>query len=349
MYRSCIFCSAALGSNESIERFPVGRSLAFDAAKGRLWAVCPKCARWNLAPIEERWEAVEDAERRFRDTRVRVQSENIGLVKRADGTRLIRVGAALPGEVAAWRYGRTLRRRYTAQMWAGGAAVGVSVAGMVGTGFVLGLPPSLFTTVMVGFGLALQRLGGRRVVLEARLPETSPGGEPLTIRGRDLDDAELVQQDGEPGIRLPRLLKWKEQTRYGGRTHLVERSAPFTVTGPPARMLLGRIMVATNNGGDQFHLNAALRKIETAGSAQAFLRNTAEAGLRLFPSTRSFSEAMDRLALEMALHEDTERRALEGELAMLEAMWRDAEEIAAIADRLPELAAPEPPRLSAEG
>jgi hypothetical protein len=55
------------------------------------------------------------------------------------------------------------------------------------------------------------------------------------------------------------------------------------------------------------------------------------------------------LALEMALHEETERRALEGELAMLEAMWRQAEEIAAIADRLPGLPAPEPPRLSTEG
>jgi hypothetical protein len=34
-------------------------------------------------------------------------------------------------------------------------------------------------------------------------------------------------------------------------------------------------------------------------------------------------------ALEMALHEDQERRVLEGELAGLEAMWRQAEEIAA--------------------
>jgi hypothetical protein len=117
MYRSCIFCSAPLGSNESIERFPVGRSLAFDGAKGRLWAVCPKCARWNLAPIEERWEAIEDAERLFRDTRTQVQSENIGLAKLRDGTRLVRVGQALAGELAAWRYGESLvqrRRRYLA-------------------------------------------------------------------------------------------------------------------------------------------------------------------------------------------------------------------------------------------
>jgi hypothetical protein len=41
-----------------------------------------------------------------------------------------------------------------------------------------------------------------------------------------------------------------------------------------------------------------------------------------------------RLALEMAAHEDVERRAMEGELALLEAAWREAEEVAAIADGL---------------
>ena len=62
MYRHCIYCSADLGSNEAIEEFPVGRTVAVDAAKGRLWAVCARCARWTLAPLEERWEAVEAAE-----------------------------------------------------------------------------------------------------------------------------------------------------------------------------------------------------------------------------------------------------------------------------------------------
>jgi hypothetical protein len=36
----------------------------------------------------------------------------------------------------------------------------------------------------------------------------------------------------------------------------------------------------------------------------------------------------------MALHDESERRALEGELALLEAAWRDAEDIARVADRL---------------
>jgi hypothetical protein len=40
------------------------------------------------------------------------------------------------------------------------------------------------------------------------------------------------------------------------------------------------------------------------------------------------------LALEMAAHEDSERRALDGELSLLEDAWRQAEEIAAIADDL---------------
>jgi len=36
----------------------------------------------------------------------------------------------------------------------------------------------------------------------------------------------------------------------------------------------------------------------------------------------------------MALHEEAERRAMQGELADLERAWRDAEEIAKIADDL---------------
>ncbi|HET6701822.1 MAG TPA: hypothetical protein VFH14_08470, partial [Gemmatimonadaceae bacterium] len=41
-----------------------------------------------------------------------------------------------------------------------------------------------------------------------------------------------------------------------------------------------------------------------------------------------------RLAFEMALHEEQERRALQGELIALEQAWRDAEEIAKISDNL---------------
>jgi hypothetical protein len=43
---------------------------------------------------------------------------------------------------------------------------------------------------------------------------------------------------------------------------------------------------------------------------------------------------VDRIALEMAAHEESERKALDGELEALTAAWREADEIAAIADAL---------------
>lgn len=46
-----MFCKKPLGANEVVESFPVGRRLAFDLAKGRLWVVCTKCKRWNLTPL----------------------------------------------------------------------------------------------------------------------------------------------------------------------------------------------------------------------------------------------------------------------------------------------------------
>ena len=85
MYSTCIFCKRPLGTNEAIETFPVGRRLAFDPEKGRLWVVCRKCERWNLTPLEERWEAFEECERLFRDTRLRVSTDNVGLARLKEG------------------------------------------------------------------------------------------------------------------------------------------------------------------------------------------------------------------------------------------------------------------------
>ena len=105
MYATCLFCNKPLGSNESVEAFPVGARLAYDSARGRLWVVCERCERWNLTPLEERWEAIEQAEKLYRDTRRRVSTYNIGLAKLRDGTILVRIGEPLRPEFAAWRYG----------------------------------------------------------------------------------------------------------------------------------------------------------------------------------------------------------------------------------------------------
>src|SRR5918997_842011 len=89
MYSTCLFCHADLGSNEVVEAFPVGRRLAFDQARGRLWVVCPKCGRWNLTPIEERWEAIEECERLFAGTRLRASTDQVGLARLREGLELV--------------------------------------------------------------------------------------------------------------------------------------------------------------------------------------------------------------------------------------------------------------------
>jgi hypothetical protein len=65
MYATCLFCDARFRANDEVEAMPLGRRLAFDAAKGRLWVVCARCQQWNLAPLDERWEAIEESERRM--------------------------------------------------------------------------------------------------------------------------------------------------------------------------------------------------------------------------------------------------------------------------------------------
>jgi hypothetical protein len=86
----------------------------------------------------------------------------------------------------------------------------------------------------------------------------------------------------------------------------------------------------------------AVALLESAPDPVACFARIAEAQRRLgsrrwpagAPGRLGAIPAVARLALEMAAHEEAERRALEGELAELEQAWRQAEELAAIADDL---------------
>lgn len=151
MYSTCTFCYAPLGANEALEHFPVGRRVAFDAARGRLWAVCGVCSQWNLSPLETRWEAIEEGERLYRDARLRASTDQIGLARVADGTELIRIGEPMRPEFAAWRYGDRFARRWrvrgrAAAVWAG---AGVLLQGwtFITVGPAAALPVYIYGTV----------------------------------------------------------------------------------------------------------------------------------------------------------------------------------------------------------
>jgi hypothetical protein len=86
-------------------------------------------------------------------------------------------------------------------------------------------------------------------------------------------------------------------------------------------------------GGDQNQVKSAIGMIDHAGSAEYYINDALESANRASGFLTQLP-VESRLALEMSLQEDGERRALNGELAALERAWREAEQIAAIADSL---------------
>jgi hypothetical protein len=356
VYSTCIYCNRSLGSNEAIEAFPVGKRLAFDAVKGRLWAVCPHCTRWNLTPLEERWEAVEACERLTRSLTARAATDTVALFKAPDSTLLIRLGEALPPEIAAWRYSREYARRL-ARTVAIGAAASAAVAGAWFAGFVGVGAPSFGLVWIVGVnGLNIARFVRRGV---GTVAVRGADGKRYTVSRGEFDQVQLM----------------KGAAPYGWELYVKHTYGHFTLAGDAAERALGRLMVSINAIGA---LPATVRDataLAQGGGRESLLRVFAEASeisagdyFRLLRAQRAGTDiegrrpgdagynewdqstksgkhlrnngalynlgASHRLAIEMSLHEESERRAMEHELAPLEAAWREAEEIAGIADSL---------------
>jgi hypothetical protein len=331
MYTTCLFCTQPLGTNEVLEQFPIGRRLAFDAEKGRLWVVCRHCERWNLTPLEERWEAIEQAERLFRETRLRVSSDNIGLTQLPEGLELVRIGRPQRPEIAAWRYGDQFGRRRRKRLVIGGAILAggaLVVAGSATAGL------GIFSVVNLGrVALSWAEHGvPKRTVARVRDHQ----GTLLRVQRAHLTKSRLlIGADGELALHL----------EHAEGHALLERTE--------ARHAASVIFPAVNQfGGTRDEVQRAVGRLEHAGGSERYLTRIAQSGPKLTKVVRWDRDWMGesgedeqesgllalpisvRLAIEMALHEEQERRALEGELAELEQAWREAEEIGAIADSL---------------
>jgi hypothetical protein len=112
--------------------------------------------------------------------------------------------------------------------------------------------------------------------------------------------------------------------------------------GEAAVRAAGALLPLVNrSGGSSADVQRAVGIVEDAGSPERLFVSAAQtlaarSGSGFGNPRRRTSlkrvPLATRLALEMAAHEDPERRALEGELYLLEEAWQQAEEIAAIAD-----------------
>ncbi len=334
MYRHCPACTRDLGRNEALEHFPVGRRLAFDGAKGRLWVLCARCRSWNLAPIEERWEAVEEAERRFERAAQGLATEHIAIGRLADGTELIRIGRAEAPELAGWRYADRIERRWKRSRQVGG----VVTAGwfMVGP---MGLGSAVWPMLLLGVGgwSAWQSMQKRGLRLEFDVPESETTAHLRKrlslsqLRGLHLVTSEdpsdagggwalELPSFGRPTLRIP-----DELRNRALRLSLLELNRQI---GKPdhVRKALDNVVSA----GDAERL--ALRAARTLAAGKAWENHV---GWPFGPGAAlSNADPVLRLALEIAANEEAERVALEGELHRLELEWREAEELAAISDGL---------------
>jgi hypothetical protein len=336
MYSTCLFCHRALGKNDAIEHFPVGVRLAFDSEKGRLWVICRGCGRWNLTPIEERWEAIEECERNYRNTTVRVSTDNVGLARLRSGFELVRIGAPLRPEFAAWRYGKRFgRRRRTLQIVAGTSTIAAGAMalafgpviapaltiGAISVVVVPGLTTIMGVVPMVGALALKDYLTHERVVAQF-----AQGKRVVTVRAKNLVDVELnIRGDEDASLHVPHDSGW----------------AHFE--GTAAVHAASVLLAGTNRyGATSDQVSAAVGHIEQHGDASNFLSAAAQRGGwrgRVFSVLNTYRglgtmrlNPTECLALEMAMHEETERHALDGELATLKDAWREAEQIAEICD-----------------
>jgi len=317
MYATCIYCHSPLGDNDVIEGFPIGRRLAFDSDKGRLWVVCVKCERWNLTPLEERWEAIEECERRFRNERKRVTSDNIGLARLGEGLELVRIGDPLQAEYAAWRYGDQFGRRGRSTLYKTAGVVTLGAAAVVG-GIAIG-------AVSVGAVLLYPRFerfreNQRRKRLIARVPRWT--GDPFTVRGEDLDAVRLVpDREAEGG--------WKLMFAHDAGDEML--------VGAEAINALALLTPRINIGGaPERTVRQATRRLEAFDEVTQYLLPAAHVAEFRGPGQKTVANLplVTRLAIEMAANDENERHAMEGDFALLELDWKEAEEIAAIADGL---------------
>lgn len=321
MFTRCLFCHGQFEENGHLAHMPRGRRIAFDPVEGRLWAICSRCHRWNLAPIEEREAALYELERLARDhARPLGHTANVSLLQAGQMT-LVRVGEAGLAEQAWWRYGRELRRRKASIESRRATVTAYTFGALQWIGEVIGYSDGDvaidWDDTPVADVLRWRRFGW--AAWHGR--ETCPYCK-STLRALRYDLGWWVYplrgEDGRLGVGIPcqRCDPWTPDKVY-------------ELHGDVAENTLRRLLAYQNIGGaSERKITDAARAIEHAGSAGAFAEDVTHNRQSLWKMGQTGT-----IGLEIALNESVERRMLDLEIQAIEFMWKREEEIARIIDR----------------
>lgn len=321
IFTRCLFCHAPFPENGELIRMPRGHRIAFDPVRGRLWAVCSRCHRWNLAPIEEREAALYELERLCHDhARPLVSTANVTLL-RAGALTLVRVGEASLVEQSWWRYGRELRRRKASFESRRSKVAAYTFGALQYIGDVIGFSDGDvaidWEDTPVADILRWRRFGW--AAWHGR--ETCPYCH-STLRALRYDLGWWVYPlrgpDGRIGVGVPcqRCDPWTPEKVY-------------ELHGGVAENVLRRLLAYQNIGGaSERRITEAARAIEEAGSAGDFASRVTDRRETLWRMG-----SVGTVGLEIALNESVERRLLHMEARALEFLWKREEELAEIIDR----------------
>ncbi len=307
MFRSCAFCNTPFDGDGGPSGLGVGRRLAFDEWRGRLWVVCPRCSRWNLTPFDDRLERIEAVARAAQSGRIAASTDQVALI-RWERYDLVRVGKPLRVELATWRYGERLRNRQRERMKVvvplTVAAIGLGIAANVAAGGGFGV---IVWNVHRAVDWVYLRIVGSRKISLIESPICSRCGSIMQLRARHVQHARVVPDaHADMGV----LLSCPRCHQEGAQ-----------LTGIEAVQVLRQGLTYLNlvRGGRRRAEDAA-REVDRVGGPDRLVRDIArrELPLRALRPERG-------LALEMAVDE-------RAEVEELERQWREAEEIADIAD-----------------
>lgn len=315
MFSSCLICHAELGRNEVIEALPVGERLAFEPATGRVWVICLECGEWNLAPIDQRWEAVEQCNDAYDASHQRASTDGVAVAK-VGKIELVRLGEEAGSELITLRYGdRLLRRQRRAnrRKWVAGFAH-VAVASLSAwAGAMLAGPAG----IAIGFFVGHMAFGiGSNIPNPVVARVRNDDGEWIEIRRRQLKNIRLVPI-GES--------RWS--MRIDAKTSL-----RGSVAVEAARYILP---LYNRRGQSADDIRKARNYVKRKGGTvdSVFAAAARRRGRRRM-SRLSTLDPHIRLALEVLASEESELQALSSGLKQLEQSWQHASELAVIQDGL---------------